>query len=442
MSYTCQMEQTTSNPNLKRVLSSSFAISACVGGIIGLGILRTPGEIAAVFPNPYFYVSLWLLGGLFALLSISVIAELVGITPRSGGLYVLIKRAYGPYPGFLMGWADWLTFAATLALKVTVLVEYLGLLIPSIDGRQTPIAILITSCFAVLQLSGIRLGSRIHQVAATSMAIIVVGLSIALVFAPGMQTATALPLLAEPGISAYALVAAGIIFTYDGWIGASYFGGEIKGGGGAVARACVKSVAIVLVLFVCLNAALAFSVPLEQLADNELALAGALDIAFVPGMGTIVIIAAILILLAHQNLNYMQAPRILFALSEDGFGSKRAARVGPRGTPVFAVLLTWLFTVGLILLGGFEFLMNFTALLLTFLYVALLLGVLRLRRKEPQIERPYRAWAHPYSTWICTIGWSLVTVFMIISAPESALSAAIMIAISLPMYFGLKRIQT
>ena len=433
---------TTTNPNLRRVLSSSFAISACIGGIIGLGILRTPGEIAAVIPNPYAYVALWFLGGLFALLSIAVIAELVGITPRSGGVYVLVKRAYGPYPGFLMGWTDWLTFGATLALKATVLVEFIAMLLPGLEGKQSSVAILITTAFAVLQLSGVRLGSSIHQVAATGMAIIVVGFSIALALATPVPASETLPPLSEPGMNKYALVAAGIIFTYDGWIGASYFSGEIKGGGGAVARACIKSVAIVLVLYVCLNAALAFSVPLEQLAESELALASALDLAFWPGVGTIVIVAAILILLAHQNLNYMQAPRILFALSEDGFGAKRAARMWPRGTPAFAVLLSWALTVGLILLGGFEFLLNFNALLFTFLYVALLWGVVRLRKKEPQTHRPYLAWAHPYSSWVCIIGWFLVTVFMAVSTPISALSAVIMVAISIPVYYGMQKIQT
>ena len=91
------------------------------------------------------YVGLWLLGGVFALMSVSVIAELVGITPRSGGVYVLIKRAFGPYPGFLIGWTDWLSFAATLALKATVLVEYMALLMPAIGGWQTPMAVMITS---------------------------------------------------------------------------------------------------------------------------------------------------------------------------------------------------------------------------------------------------------------------------------------------------------
>ena len=218
------MESQSASPQLKRILSSSFAISACVGGIIGLGILRTPGEIAAVFPDPYMYVGLWLLGGLFALMSISVIAELVGVTPRSGGCYVLIKRAFGPYPGFLIGWADWLSFGATLALKVTVLVEYLTLMIPALAAWQTPAAILITSAFAVLQLFGVRLGSSIQQVAAAAMAITVISLSIALLFAAPVATVENLSLLSSPGLSQYALVAAAIIFTYDGWLGAAYFG--------------------------------------------------------------------------------------------------------------------------------------------------------------------------------------------------------------------------
>jgi APA family basic amino acid/polyamine antiporter len=433
------VEADKKTPQLKRVLSSSFAISACVGGIIGLGILRTPGEIAAVFPDPYIYVGLWLLGGLFALMSISVIAELVGVTPRSGGVYVLIKRAFGPYPGFLIGWADWLSFGATLALKVTVLVEYLTLMIPAIGAWQTPLAVLITSAFAVLQLFGVRLGSNIQQIAAACMAITVISLSIALLFAAPVPAAEALQMASSPGLSQYGLVAAAIIFTYDGWIGAAYFGGEIKGGGGIVARSCVKSVAFILVLYVGLNAALAFSVPLEQLAGHELALAGALDIAFWPGAGTIVVIVAILILLAHQNLNYLQGPRILFALSEDGLGANRATQVGAGGNPVFAVLLTWALSVILILMGGFEFLLNFNVLLFVFLYVALLFGVVRLRKREPGTDRPYRAWGHPYTTWLGISGWALVTIFMAISAPESTLSVAAMVAISLPVYFSLKR---
>ncbi len=88
----------------RRVLSSGFTLAVMIGGIIGLGILRTPGEVAALVPDSLMFVSLWVLGGLFILLSAAVVAELVGMTPRSGGTYVLVRRAYGPFPGFVMGY--------------------------------------------------------------------------------------------------------------------------------------------------------------------------------------------------------------------------------------------------------------------------------------------------------------------------------------------------
>ena len=87
----------------RRMLSSGFTLAVTVGGIIGLGILRTPGEVAAVVPDPLMFVSLWVLGGLFILLSTVVAAELMGMTPRSGGIYALVRRAYGPFPGFVIG---------------------------------------------------------------------------------------------------------------------------------------------------------------------------------------------------------------------------------------------------------------------------------------------------------------------------------------------------
>jgi len=105
--------------NLARALPSRFVLAVTVGGVIGLGILRGPGQIAEVVTDSSLYLALWLLAGLFVLLSTAVCAELVGMTPRSGGFYSLIRRAYGPYAGFVIGWADWLTYAADLALSVS-----------------------------------------------------------------------------------------------------------------------------------------------------------------------------------------------------------------------------------------------------------------------------------------------------------------------------------
>ena len=130
------------------MLSGGFTLAVIVGGIIGLGILRTPGEVATVVPDPLMFVSLWVFGGLFILLSTGVVAELVGMTPRSGGTYALVRRAYGPFPGFVIGWVDWLTFVADIAFKAVVVTEFAAMLIPAARLWQTPLAIMVSSvCF-------------------------------------------------------------------------------------------------------------------------------------------------------------------------------------------------------------------------------------------------------------------------------------------------------
>ena len=425
-----------------RVLGGGFALAAGVGGIIGLGILRTPGEIGAVITHPALYVALWLVVGLFILLNISVAAELVSLTPRSGGYYTLVRRALGPYPGFLMGWIDWLSFPASIALKAVVLSEYLVLLLPALSAWQAPLAVAVTSMFAALQIRGLVLGASIQQLAAAGTGLIIIAMTLALLLAaPVAATDPALVNHADSSLRAYGLVLAAIVFTYDGWLVATYFNGEVRGGPAVVARAAIRSVMIIIVLYVGLNAALVFSVPLDRLAGEELALAAALDIAWGGQAGNLVILAAILILAAHQNFNYLTAPRTLYALSLDGYGARRAATMHSRGNPLFAVFMTWLVTVALIIGGGFEFLLNLSVLFFIALYIAVLAGVIILRKREPDTVRGYRAWGHPFSTWFFLLCWVGITGFMAYAAPWSAISALAMTAISVPVFLVLNRLR-
>ena len=388
----------------RRLLSAGFTLAVTIGGIIGLGILRTPGEVAAVVPDPLMFVSLWALSGLFVLLSAIVVAELIGMTPRSGGAYALVRRAYGPFPGFVIGWVDWLSFVGDIALKAVVVTEFAALLIPATGQWQTPLAIMVSSVFAALQLGGIALGAKIQQIAAAALALIVVGFTLALVFAESaVSNATSVPDAAN-GVGAWSLVIASIIYTYDGWTYAAYFSGEIKGGGGAVARGCIKGTVIVILLYVFLVAALAWKVPLTSLAGNELALAGALEMVVSPLASTVVLVTAIIMLLAHQNLLYMSTPRVLQALAVDGLAVRRAGEISKGGNPIFAVLLSWGLSVGLIMIGGFEFLLHLSVFFYLFLYALLIAGVIILRSRQPDTDRPYRAWGHPWSTYSCLLG--------------------------------------
>ncbi len=424
----------------KRVLGRGFTLAVIVGGIIGLGILRTPGEVAAVVTDPRMFVSLWLFGGLFILLSTVVVAELVGMTPRSGGTYTLVRRAYGPFPGFVIGWVDWLTFVSDIALKAVVVTEFAAILFPPIGQWRTPLAIMVSTVFAALQLRGVALGAKIQESAAVAMALILVGFTLALVFAESAVSgnATSVP-LAATGIGAWSLVIASVIYTYDGWTYAAYFSGEIKGGSGAVARACIKGMVIVIVLYLFLVSALAWKVPLASLAGNELALASALEMVVSPLASTVVLIAAIVILLAHQNLLYMSTPRILQALAVDGLAVRRAGEISKGGNPIFAVLLSWGLSVGLIMIGGFEFLLHLSVFFFLFIYVVLIVGVIVLRSRQPDADRPYRSWGHPWSTYTCLVGWLLISVFQAVAELDTAAYAAIIVAVSWPVYRALLR---
>jgi APA family basic amino acid/polyamine antiporter len=362
------------------------------------------------------------------------------MTTRSGGTYALVRRAYGPFPGFVIGWVDWLSFVADIALKAVVITEFAALLIPAAGQWKTPLAIIVSSVFAALQLRSVFLSAKIQQIAAAVIALIIVGFTVALVFAESVvsSNATSVPDAAN-GLGAWSLLVASIIYTYDGWMYAAYFSGEIKGGSGAVARACIKGTVIVILLYVFLITALAWKVPLTSLAGNELALAGALEMVVSPLTSTVVLVAAIMMLLAHQNLLYMSTPRILQALAADGLAVKRAGEISKGGNPIFAVLLSWGLSVGLIMIGGFEFLLHLSVFFYVFLYVLLIAGVIILRSRQPDADRPYRAWGHPWSTYICLLGWLLIALFQAVVEIDTAAYAVIMVAISWPVYRALVR---
>jgi APA family basic amino acid/polyamine antiporter len=383
-------------------------------------------------------MGLWLGGAIIVLLSLLVVAELIAMTPKSGGVYALVAHAYGPYPGFLIGWTDWLSTVASAALKAVVLVEYITLLVPSLGPYNLAATLFVTTAFAALQLGGVRLSGGVYQGASAGFGLIIISVTVALMYgALSGDTQQSVPVVAQaaqPDLAKYGLVAAAIVFTYDGWTGASYFGGEIKGGGRMVAMGSIRGVLIVIFLYLLLNSALVFSVPLAVLQGDQLALAGALQYLFGDGAGVLIVFAAIFILLAHQNSQYMLSTRILYALSCDGMGSEKATTVSDKGTPTGSLFFTWLLTVGLILAGGFGFLLNMAALLFIMMYVALIFGVFRLRRQEPDAARPYRAWGFPFTAYFCGGFWIVVAAYMAFMDQRSTLYALGLITVSIPAF--------
>src|SRR6185436_13615712 len=152
-----------SRGRLLPILGIGFGLAVTVGNAIGAGILRAPGEVAGHLPLVWLYIAVWVVGGLYALLGALQLAELGAMIPRSGGQYVFARYALGEYPGFIVGWSDWLSTCGSAAAVSLVIGEFAGALFPALHGRDVVTATTIAILFAALQWHGIVWGSAVQN---------------------------------------------------------------------------------------------------------------------------------------------------------------------------------------------------------------------------------------------------------------------------------------
>jgi APA family basic amino acid/polyamine antiporter len=438
---------------LLRVLGVVFGLAVTIGITIGMGILRTPGEVAAQLPNAWLFMGAWLVGGLYALFGAVSVAELGTMVPRSGGFYVFARRALGEYPGFVVGWSDWLSTCGTVAAVALVMGEYAGLLVPTLAGREAWVASGVTVAFALLQWRGVRWGGRSQELTSLLKTLAFAAL-IAACFVWGggaeagaaARAASATMTPAVPAglglLTASVLALQGIIYTYDGWYSTVYFGEEVRDAARNLPRAMIGSVLLVICVYLLFNAALLYVLPFERLAGERLAAGAAAEAVFGPVGATVIGVVAILSLLASVNGNTLTAPRVLYAMSRDHLFWHGAARVNRGGTPTVSLALSAAAAVLLIVFSGtFQKLLAGLAFFFVTNLALVFLSVFVLRRREPETERPYRAWGYPFTTALALAVSIAFLVGAVWSDTENSLYALGLLAVSLPVYLVVRLVR-
>jgi basic amino acid/polyamine antiporter, APA family len=438
--------------HLLRVLGVVFGMAVTVGITIGMGILRTPGEVAGRLPNPWLFIGVWLLGGLYALFGAFSVAELGTMTPRSGGFYVFARRALGEYPGFVVGWSDWLSTCGTVAAVALVVGEYAGLLFPALAGRTLTVASAVAVAFALLQWRGVRWGSRSQELTSLLKTLAFVALIVACFASGGAQTGAA------PGegqavaqtpdvpaglalLTAVVLALQGVIYAYDGWYSTVYFGEEVRDTARSVPRAMVGSVALVIVIYLLFNLALLYVLPFQTLAGQKLAAGAAAEAVFGPRGATVIAAVAVLSLLASVNGNTLTAPRIIYAMSRDRLFWRGAAYVNRGGTPTVSLAVSTTVAVLMIVFSGtFEKMLAGIAFFFVTDYTLVFLSVFVLRRREPRAARPYRAWGYPVTTALALAGSVAFLCGAVAADTENSLYALALLALSYPVFLLFRRL--
>ncbi|PRQ05029.1 Serine/threonine exchanger SteT [Enhygromyxa salina] len=409
---------------LPRRLGTFSAVAVLVGSTIGSGIFRSPAVVAQDIDALLPFVLAWVVGGLVALAGALTFAELGGMFPRTGGIYVYVREAFGKLPAFLFGWAELVILrpAAYGAIAVTS-AEYTWRLLGHDPGRALWIVVqpgsepdsgLVISLaqglaavfiivVGVVNYRGIRLGAIIQNVSTAlkvAAILVLVGLGLALV-PDALGSTGELPTrpadAPAPGtLAAFGLAMVGVLWAYDGWSDVGFVGGEIHDPARNIPRAFIGGTAIVVGLYLLITMTYLKVVPLDQMPGRPLIAADVAE-ALIGPVGAVFVAGAVAIsTFGTLNGSMMTGPRVFFAMAEDDLFFRGLAKVHPEhGTPGGAIVLSMVLGVGFVSFQGFAELADQFVIGIWPFYALAVAAVLILRKRRPELERPYRTWGYP-----------------------------------------------
>jgi len=412
-----------------------------VGSTIGSGIFRVPAGVAERLHEPGPVMLAWVVGGLVALFGALTYAELAAALPRSGGVFAYILEGFGPLPAFLFGWSELTVIrASALGAIATIFAEYLGYFIHldpvqvrwvaavAIFGMGALNYVGVSSAAVVMNLITI---AKFGALAALALLAFTADGGGASHFTPAWRGGLDLSLVGT------ALIA--IMWTYDGWADLSFMGGEVKDPGRTLPLALILGTAAIVLVYLLLNVAYIYLVPLPEMAGSRLIAATAADrIPMFAGAGGAVV-SGIVMLSCFGALmgSMMTGPRIFFAMADRGLFFRGIARVSPRfQSPSVAIWLATTLGVLYVLFNDFQQLADKFILGIWPFYALAVAAVFVLRRTRPDMPRPYRTWGYP----VVPILFLLASVAMVVNAlwtdPINTGITFGIILTGIPVYYG------
>ncbi|MGA9772603.1 MAG: APC family permease [Blastocatellia bacterium] len=425
---------------LLRILGVGFGLAVIIGNTIGGGILNTPGTVATYLPNTWMFIAVWIAGGIYALLGVVSIAELGTMLPRSGGQYIFARHSFGDYAGFIVGWNDWISTCAASAFISLVAAQYTAVLFPTLERKTVSIALAIVIAFALLQWRGIRWGSTAQNISSLLKTLSFLVLIVACFAIGGKGAGEQSPAASAPLFVSIILALQAVIYTYDGWTGVIYFSEEVRDPARNIPRSMFGGVLAVIAIYLLINLAVIYVLPISEVAGKDLALGAAAQVIFGAHGDQIFRSLMIVSLLSAVNACYLMATRVLFAMGHDGLFASRVAQVNEGGTPALALLISTIITALFILSGTIDQVLAVAAFFYVFNYAVSFAAVFALRRREPDRARPYRAWGYPWTTGLSFIGSIAFLAGAVKSDTRNSLYALALLAASYPTFHLLKRL--
>lgn len=388
---------------LRKDLSLFGLTMVAVGSVIGSGIFLTPSQIASNIPVPGLIITAWIFGGILALTGALTLGELGGMFPKTGGIYVYLKEAYGDFVGFLYGWAYFtVIMSGTVAALSIAFSTYIGYIFPlSETGKVIISAALIvivtiinifrvkivektTNTFSVLKLIGISL-------------IIIAGLFLGSYALMENSAATVIENTGKSsGITAFGLAMIGVLWSFGGWHHTSFLAGEAKNSNRNIPRAMVYGTIIVLLVYILTNMAYMFLLPLNEIISSDSIASDALE-TVIPFGGLLVAVLIAISTFGTALVDTLSGPRIYFAMANDGLFFKRLTKIHPRfNTPVNSIIAQSIWALIILFMWRtFEAVITYVTFIdwIFFFLTAVIVILFRIKRKN--LNRPFKTPLYP-----------------------------------------------
>ena len=459
-------KKTSPPTGLVRQLGLFDSAMVVVGIVIGSGIFLTTGIMAKSIPSSGLILLAWLVGGLLTLAGALTYAELGAAMPEAGGQYVYLREAYGPMSGFLFGWILFLVYmTGGIAALSLAFGEYVGYFFPSLGTEHTILALnvpffqdslhyslsagQITGIIVIIMLSifnfiGVGLGKSIQNLftvikIGTIAAIIILGFAIGKGVPPELA-------LNPAGMSfgsiiiglGVALVA--VSWAFDGWNNVNFIAGEIKNPRRNLPLALILGTLGITFLYVLVNYIYLYALSIQETIGVVRIAEKATGALFGSSSGALISALVIVSVFGSINGSIMVGPRVYYAMAKDGLFFRKVAHVHPRfRTPGFSILIQAVWASMLTLLGTFEQIFTFTMFIAIAFWVAATAAVFTLRKKRPELQRPYKTWGYPVVPAVFILASCGILLNTLLEKPVEAVAGLLLTALGIPAYFYWKR---
>jgi basic amino acid/polyamine antiporter, APA family len=422
---------------LPRKLDFLDALSIVVGIIIGAGIFLVPNLVARELKSPAWILTVWVFAGVISFFGALACAELGTTFPATGGQYVFLREIYGPLIGFLCGWSMFaVARSAQVAWLAVTLALYVSYFVPMSNTVAKLLGLGALALFTGINYSGVHAGALVQKFFTLAK---VAGLLLIIASAflwHGRPDAADVPVTQGFSAGHFGVALIACVLACDGWVQLSFVAGEIRNPKRNILLALAIGSAACTVVYLLANIAYMRVLSIPEIAASEHVGASVAERVLGHAGGGLISLIILMSIIGTLNGCFLTSPRIYFAQARDGLFFRKFTEVHPRHqTPGFAIVAQGLWAAVLLVSGSYESLLDYAMFALWLSYGFMVAGVIVLRVKRPELERPYRMWGYPVTPilFLVITAWFLGN--MIVSRPVPSLAGLGLILTGVPIYF-------